>query len=119
MLKIGQNVIVGYPDRNSPHKPGVIYNRTVDPVHGDLYWVRVKERNGVTHSGDTYREEDIMPLTETPENPNPEHFSIGNDVVLDGEQWRIRAINSDGDETKYEVYDYGMPVREVTWEEFT
>jgi hypothetical protein len=119
MLKIGQNVTVGYPDRDSVHKPGVIYNRTVDPARGNLYWVRVMEKNGVYHSGDTYLETDVRALESTPENPAPEHFSVGNDVVLDGEQWRIRGITGDGDEMKYEVYDYGMPVREVTWADFT
>lgn len=118
MLKIGQNVTVGYPDRNSAHKPGVIYNKTVGTDGATLYWVRVRERNGVTHSGDTYLEEDVKTLEVTPENRNPEHFSVGNDVVIDGEQWKIRAVEGTGDDARYVVYDYGMPVREVTWRDF-
>ena len=113
MYKIGQNVTVGYPDRNSEHKPGVIYNKTTDPVRGDLYWIKVKEKNGVTHCGDSYLASDVLPLEPTQENPSPEHFSVGSFVVLDGEKWRINAVENDGTEVKYLVHEFGMPDREV------
>jgi hypothetical protein len=118
MYKIGQNVTVGYPDASSPHKPGVINRKEIDPVRGVIYGVRVQEANGVVHCGDSYLEADVRPLAPTTENPNPEHFSVGNHVIIDGEQWKIRSIEGDGDEAVYVVYDYGMPVRVVQWSDF-
>lgn len=114
MLKIGQNVTVGYPDRNSVHKPGVIYNKTVGTDGAMLYWVRVRERNGVTHSGDTYLESDVRALEDNHQNESPEHFSIGNYVIVDGEQGEIKSVIGDGADTRYIVHIYGFPLREVT-----
>ena len=119
MYKIGQNVLVGYPTPSSALKPGVINRKETDPKLGVVYGVRVQEANGVIHCGDTYLEADVRPLEATDGNPEPEHFSVGNHVVIDGEQWKIRSIKDEADEKRYVVYDYGMPVREVTFADFS
>lgn len=115
MYKIGQNVTVGYPDRNSAHKPGVIYNKTQHENGEVLYWVRVMERNGVMHVGDTYYESDVLKREPTADEPNPEDFSVGSDIVINGERWTIRGVTGTGDDSKFEVYEYGLPLRVVAW----
>lgn len=119
MIKVGQNITVGYPDRHGPQIAGVVHDVANVNPNNTLCWVRVESKmRGIVTSAFPYPMADVSTLMPTPDNPEPEHFSVGNRVSIHGERWEIISFESKSPETEYLVSHASGLTKEVTAADF-
>jgi hypothetical protein len=119
MVKVGQNITVGYPDRHGPQIAGVVHDIARVNPNRELCWVRVESKMwGMVKEAFPYPMADVSPLVPTPENPEPEHFSVGNRVSILGERWEITAFKNKTPEVEYLVIHTSGLTKEVTAADF-
>lgn len=119
MIKVGQNITVGYPDRHGTQIAGVVHDVAKTNPNNTLCWVRVESKmRGMVRDAFAYPLADVSPLVSTPDNPEPEHFSVGNRVSIHGERWEIISFENKSPETEYMVYHASGLTKEVTAADF-
>lgn len=119
MVKIGQNITVGHPDRDGPQIAGVVHDIARTSQDNVLCWVRVESKmRGMVRDAFAYPLADVNPLVPTPDNPEPEHFSVGNRVSIHGERWEITSLQNKLPETEYLVFHASGLTKEVTAADF-